>query len=220
MTGGGGGALLGIGAEWDDVIARAARWLGSAGAGVRDLCAAAAQWALGRPALYGVPSAIPGLKLGEMVYHPAHEPRAISTGAAALVRDALALAERELVTRRRHAAALAAAAAESDTVRAIRPIVNGASGFLRFPVLDTNARVPRPALGVLRGYPRTLFEQEELRPSLWEDERELPGALELRRSLFTLPTHGRLSLRDLHELRVWIRGDAAHAPAPFAAVDA
>src|SRR5205085_6679 len=39
------------------------------------LAKGAIQWALGRPSVYALPSMLPWLHLGEMVYHAASEPR-------------------------------------------------------------------------------------------------------------------------------------------------
>jgi hypothetical protein len=140
-----------------------------------------------------------------MVYHPAHEPASLSYAATALVERALADAERDVATRRRNATALSIAATEGGDIRAIELLPGAESGYLRFPALDTGGRVERPALGILRGYPRTLHEQEELRPCLVEGEPPTPGALELRRTLFTLPTHFMVRRRDVDALVDWLR---------------
>lgn len=205
LSGGHGGALLSRDARFDERVSRLADEMGSPTGGWRDLAVVGAQWALGRPSLYGIPSALPGLRLGEMVYHPAHEPRPLSAAAAALVRGALRSAPRELEVRRRHAAALTVAAEEGSDIDAIRPIRGARVGYLRFPVLDTGSRAQRPDLGILRGYPRTLHEQEELAPCLHAAEPPTPGAVELRRSLFTLPTHSMLAREDIERLGEWLR---------------
>lgn len=205
LSGGRGGALLSHDARFDDHVAHLSREIGRPRSGWRELAAVGAQWALGRPALYGIPSAIPGLRLGEMVYHPAHEPHSLSSAAAALVTRALWRAPRELAVRRRNATALAVAAEEGADVRAPRPIPGAVAGYLRFPVVDQGARAERQDLGILRGYPRTLHEQEELRPTLMSSEPPTPGAVELRRGLFTLPTHSMLSREDIERLGEWLR---------------
>ncbi|HEU4642458.1 MAG TPA: DegT/DnrJ/EryC1/StrS family aminotransferase [Gemmatimonadaceae bacterium] len=205
LSGGRGGALLSRDARFDDRVAHLGREIGRPRPGWRELATVGAQWALGRPALYGIPSAIPGLRLGEMVYHPAHEPRSLTAASAALVTRALARAPRELSVRRRTAAALAMAAEEGADVRAPRPIEGAVAGYLRFPVVDSGGRSERHDLGILRGYPRTLHEQDELRPVLLPGEPETPGAVELRRGLFTLPTHSMLSRDDIERLGEWLR---------------
>ena len=88
----------------------------------------------------------------------------------------------------------------------VREIEGGESGMLRLPLLDRGGRGAAPAIGVLRGYPRTLHEQLELRPSLLDGEPATPGAEELRRTLYTLPSHGMLAERDRAALVRWIEG--------------
>ncbi|HEU4563470.1 MAG TPA: DegT/DnrJ/EryC1/StrS family aminotransferase [Gemmatimonadaceae bacterium] len=203
-TGGRGGALLAITPEWEEPVRAAGAALGAAPPGWRDLAGAAAQWALGRPTLYGLPSAIPSLRLGEMVYHPAHEPAPLSAAAARLVRSAFEALPADLAVRRRNAERLRAAA-RGTRIRVAEEVEGGENAWLRLP-----ARVPEdapmaPRLGVFRGYPLTLFEMAELHPCLHEDERDHPGALELRRTLATLPTHAHLTGADLDALAAWMR---------------
>jgi dTDP-4-amino-4,6-dideoxygalactose transaminase len=209
MTGGNGGALLAVAAEWEPAVSGLADRLSAVRSGWADLAGAAAQWVFGRPALYGIPASVPALRLGEMIYRPAHEPATMSNAAAALLCTALPASEREVLARRRHSATLERATLDGTAVTAIRPIPGGVSGQLRFPVLDQGRRAAAPELGVFRGYPRTLAEQEELRPALHVGEPALEGAAELRRSLFTLPTHGKVSAKDLHRLRTWLKDPGA-----------
>jgi dTDP-4-amino-4,6-dideoxygalactose transaminase len=203
MTGGGGGALLGIGAAQRDAIAESASKLRAAKSGVRILALAKAQWILGRPALYAIPSAIPALHLGETIYHPAHEPRAISGVSALLVRDALARAEIDLAVRRAHAEEMERVVARTSGLETIRAIPGSKPGYLRLPVRISDGHRERPELGVVRGYPNTLAELPELKASLLGDEK-LPGARELQRTLVTLPTHAMVTADDLRELVSWM----------------
>ncbi|HEY2897168.1 MAG TPA: DegT/DnrJ/EryC1/StrS family aminotransferase [Gemmatimonadaceae bacterium] len=206
MTGGGGGALLSIGERVPDVMSAASARLAAPAGSLRTLVVTAAQWALGRPALYALPSAIPSLHLGETIYHPAHEPRVITTASASLVRAALARAGDDLAVRRRHAQVLELAARNTRDVIAIRPIAGAEPGYLRFPVRLAHARTKnreQPALGIVHGYPDTLADLAELRSSLIGDEM-LPGARELQRSIVTFPTHALLSKKDLLKLSSWM----------------
>lgn len=203
MTGGGGGALLGIHAQQPDASTFAQAQLARARGGARTLAVTAAQWALGRPALYALPSAIPGLHLGETIYHPAHEPRAITSVSASLVRASLARADADLAVRTRNAERLGPAAERARGVRAIHSIDGGRSGYLRYPLRVDDARGVRTELGIVRGYPDTLAELAELRGSIVGDEG-LPGARELQRTLVTLPTHAMVSEGDLRDLTKWL----------------
>lgn len=204
-TGGNGGALLCRDTALTEKFLEARRTLGPRPAGWRDLFGVTAQWLLGRPTLYGIPSAIPSLRLGEMVYHPAHEPRSLSWTAASLVRRALGTAPRDVAIRRRIAAALDMAAVEGADITSINPIPEAVSGYLRFPVLDHGSRVERPDMGILRGYKLTLHEQMELRPCLIAGEPPTPGAQELARTLFTLPTHYMVKPSDIKGMMEWLR---------------
>jgi perosamine synthetase len=206
MTGGGGGALLGIGASSPAALVAVSDHLASAGSSLRTLVVTSAQWALGRPALYALPSAIPALHLGETIYHPAHDPRRISAASASLARASLSRADADLAIRRRHAEALARAAERATGIRVVRPIAGVEPGYLRFPVLLSAARTERrerAQLGIVHGYPDTLAELAELKSSLLGDEKLL-GARDLQHNLVTLPTHSLLSDDDLRQLTTWI----------------
>jgi dTDP-4-amino-4,6-dideoxygalactose transaminase len=202
-TGGGGGALLAIGGEWEARVREAAARLGPASAGWRELAGAAAQWSLGRPAIYGIPASIPALRLGEMVYHAAGEPAPLARAAARLTCGAYAALDADVATRRSHARALRDAA-RGTAVHIVEPLAGGESGWLRAPALVRQAAPVSPRLGVLRAYPRTLFEMEELRPALEADEGEHPGALLLRERLVTLPTHALLRPPDIEAITAWM----------------
>jgi hypothetical protein len=87
-----------------------------------------------------------------------------------------------------------------------------APGYLRYAVRDVDGgRVADPVLGILSSYPRTLAEQPELRPILLDASRPIPGATELRRTLFTLPTHRFVHAGDLVRMRSW-RGRTSASP--------
>lgn len=204
-AGGSGGALVANSDRWSARVEA----LGESAsrtrrAGWRDLAAAAAQFLLGRPALYALPRAIPRLRLGEMVYKPAHEPLGMSHASAALVRDALVHAGAETAIRRANAVRLALIVRRSATLEPISPVAGAAPGFLRLPVRDLGRREPAPLLGVMRGYPLALDEQQPLQLVLHAGEPATHGSHELRRTLFTIPTHSMLSERDHHAIAGWM----------------
>ena len=208
MTGGRGGALLATGADAASAL-EAIGFDGSRRRGAGELFAAGAQWALGRPALYGIPMAIPSLRLGEMVYHPAHEPRPLAVSAAALVCTALESADAAASRRRARAETLSRAL--PPAVGIITSIAGGTSGMLRMPVRITTAAPPPARLGIAPGYPRTLAEQAELRPLLVPGEGEHPGAATLRRVLHTVPVHDFITSSDLDAIRMWLHAcDSNH----------
>ncbi|MHB1329261.1 MAG: hypothetical protein ACYC2K_13775, partial [Gemmatimonadales bacterium] len=106
-TGGHGGALLATsprGVELARSVAAGLKRMAT-GTQVVGMALLLAQWILGRPLLYGIPQAIPGLGLGETRYHDPRPPSAIGRLAAGVVlagTDAYRLAvegRRELAAR-------------------------------------------------------------------------------------------------------------------------
>jgi dTDP-4-amino-4,6-dideoxygalactose transaminase len=147
---------------------------------------------------------VPGLHLGETVYHEAGEPRRMSRAAAAMLWRTLPGMDDAVVTRRRNALALRSAAEQSRHVRAVRPVEGGDPGYLRFPVLLRGEMREAPSLGIVRGYPRPLGEEAEIQPILVKSAEPLHGAKELARRMVTLPTHGMVTGRDLSRLSHWL----------------
>lgn len=209
-TGGSGGALLVRDAAWRERLHAADRAMPRHAAGWGGLAKAAAQWMLGRPALYALPQAIPGLALGEMVYHPAGEPARMPASARAMLRRALAGAAPEVARRRRNAELLLAQLAAFPRLHACTPITGARPGWLRMPVRGDLAAATTAAarrLGIARAYPSSLYEHAPLAPLLAEGEQasHAPGAEALARHLFTLPTHSRITSDDLDRLVRWMR---------------
>lgn len=145
-----------------------------------------AQWVLGRPSLYGLPAAVPGLHLGETVYHPPRPLRGITRAAAAAVRAHAARSDVEAQVRRERAAKLSGAVA--------KVAAGGTAGYLRFPfVAPIDITPARTALGMARGYPTTLAALPVVRERLVGPPGPFPGAEELAAHLVTLPTHSQVS---------------------------
>jgi perosamine synthetase len=207
-TGGNGGALLARNAAWRD---RVGGWQAApASAGWREWALTAAQWAIGRPSLYGIPASIPALRLGETIYKDAHEPARLSYAAASLAGQALAAADDERARRAARASALMEALDGADALGIVRPIAGGVSGYLRLPVLDHAGRTATQRLGIVRSYPRPLGEETAAARLVAEGEPPTPGARSVCDSLFTLPTHGRVSGSDREQLVRWAHKIRSH----------
>lgn len=205
MTGGRGGALMAIDETWAARVTNVQ--LGRPPRGWADLARAGAQWAVGRPALYGIPASIPALRLGETVYHPPHEPASLSTAAARLVIDAVASADADRAARAVVAARWRSIVHGADHLRAIRLLDGAESGELRFPVLDRAGRGGVAASGVVRSYPRALDVEPEARALVWPGEPASQGAREICDALWTLPTHRMVSARDIAAIGAWAVGE-------------
>jgi dTDP-4-amino-4,6-dideoxygalactose transaminase len=199
-TGGSGGAVLCRDpAPWNDRLtliggrSRTAEFLAFG--------AATAQWALGRPETYVLPSVLPGLHLGETRYHPPRVARPMRRFAAALLEQTAAAAEHEAAYRREVGRWYEEAVPWSTTLMPIRCAPGGRPGWLRYPVLRMGGweglRHPEEAraLGLAPGYPRVLPALPEIagRLPVGCEQEATPGAAETAERLITLPTHSLLT---------------------------
>jgi dTDP-4-amino-4,6-dideoxygalactose transaminase len=179
------------------------------GTGPRSLVGSAALWALGRPYLYALPSSLPFLHLGVTTYK---DPRPLVGSSAFAAASALRqadLAVEAAETRRRWAAAWSRLVESETLCGAVRPCrvpAGGLSGYLRFPVVASSRGIAESLLdggraaGIGPPYPRILPEleaAEALTVRAGATPEATPGALELARNLVTLPTHPRVTPRDL-----------------------
>lgn len=161
--------------------------------------AGAAQWAFGRPAIYGLPRAVPALGLGMTSYVPPAEPTALTRAAAAALIANRNDSTIESSFRRHNGEAMREVAQGTGNSRAARLPAEGTPGYLRFPVRLTGAKAERAVsiwgrrLGIERSYPLALQELSALGDFLAGPERAFPGAQELVRTLFTIPTHSLLN---------------------------
>jgi len=209
-TGGGGGALLVRGqVQGVEAADRALPPRAGIGSGLRAAMTTLGQWVFGRPELYGIPTALPWLGLGETTYRDPVLPFAIPSYCAALALTTAEASAREVMARRRTAARLRERLDRPDPSNGICPLVPlaaGESGYLRFPVLSgTGTRSildsdGARSLGILRGYPRSLPELPVVSGLRMDGADLFPGALELRSSLFSLPTHSLVEEGDLAEM--------------------
>lgn len=200
-TGGAGGALVVRDEpDWNLVGARLEESLRPASSRPGILARAAAHWALGRPAVYGLPRAMPGLGLGETHYRELGPPRAFSETAAVLALRSSGSADDWAAVRRAAGHRYETLLRQSGAgVGLIRVPDAGSPGYLRFPVLTEyglgSFRSVGKAvrLGAARSYPEILpFLQPVLplrHPSDHTDAARFKGAMTLRDQLITLPTH-------------------------------
>ncbi|HEU5323868.1 MAG TPA: DegT/DnrJ/EryC1/StrS family aminotransferase, partial [Methylomirabilota bacterium] len=133
-TGGAGGALLCAHEALAVAARREVRRHGTLG---RELVApllALAQSVFGRPALYGLPAAIPWLGLGDTRYRAARVPGPMSRSAAALLEATRDGARRAAATRRENGKWLVAHVPRGSRVSAVRQPFGSEPGYLRFPV--------------------------------------------------------------------------------------
>jgi len=195
ITGGSGGALLANDATGRELMARVGGELAAPDRGWRALAAGLVQWILGRPALYGIPSALPFLRLGQTVYRRPHPPATMAAASAGVLHRTMPMASSETEHRKRLAARLRAALAASEELEVVVPPDGGEGGYLRLPVLagpQAHARLrssAAQAAGIMPGYPKVLADL----PGFGErsvGNGYLPGARRLVERSLTFPTHG------------------------------
>jgi dTDP-4-amino-4,6-dideoxygalactose transaminase len=205
LTGGSGGALLVNSPSGRKALAGLERSLDPGRVGLTSLVATAGQWLLARPSVYGLPSSIPALKLGETVFRHPEPLREISRVAPALL----------LASRRRIGAEGDTRRANADWFKArfgsrvrVPTVGAGVPGYLRLPVLFETGRRTKPggsgmqALGIKPGYPKVLNSL----PFPTASHEIFAGAEELVASLVTVPVHSRISGRDREEILNWMEG--------------
>lgn len=164
---------------------------------------AAATWALGRPAIYGLPASVPWLSLGKTVYAPPSRPAAMDGAAAHILLATQDLATAEVEARRAHAKAYQLELPAN--YGRIDPVPGSEPSWLRYPVLASrgHAFMSMRAItrqGIAPGYPKVLAELEAAQTRTVNRPR-LPGATELARKLVTLPTHSRVREHDRVRIR-------------------
>jgi len=173
-----------------------------------------AQWALGRPALYGIPRAIPGIHLGETRFRNRVPPARIAAFSAALASGTWTAAEEEVIQREATARKLRKLVLEESDSRSLwvlNPVLGGSSAYLRLPLLvegsEISSSVPSWAqrAGVAKGYPRALPDLPQTAPLMVRGKGDFHGARKLAAGLITLPTHSRVSCRDFSVFRAFLR---------------
>ena len=187
-TGGGGGALLSNSERGASIVADLPE-IPRAGGGTMRIVKLAAQWALGRPSLYGIPASLPFLGLGETTYKEPWEPLGMSAGPAAALLVNWEQSKREEELRRESARVLDASAS------CFRPIWGDARaipGCLRAPLFGPSVAsvASRSArYGRVDGYPLSLADLPVLSDRLLMVKAV--GSRSLARGLVTTPTHSR-----------------------------
>lgn len=209
MTGGTGGALLLNVSAPDELQLPAESSLDPASGAFAAILKLTAQWILGRPRFYAIPSALPFLKLGQTIYHPAGAAARMPRAAEAVLSVTWSLQKAE-VERRRKNAAILAGAVRGGEVGQIPRTMEGDASWLRFPIVATEslrarADVPEARkLGIAPGYPQLLVDLPGFPARVRNRTDNFPGARLLATRLITLPTHSLMTQRDLQALVRWL----------------
>ena len=103
------------------------------------MLALATQWLLGRPAIYGLPSALPFLRLGETIYRSPATVRGVSRAACAVLAAQWEAIQRENAARRATAGAFLARIEGAAGWATVTFPPREVPGYFRMPV-----RIRRP----------------------------------------------------------------------------
>jgi dTDP-4-amino-4,6-dideoxygalactose transaminase len=207
-TAGAGGALLAHDEVGSRIVAWARTCMPQPRGGVREAVMLGAQWALARPETYGLPSALPFLRLGETVYHPPGVPTAMSAASLRALAVALTGPGIEVDRRRDIAERFIEKARQSRRVRTIEALAAGTPGYLRLPLRTTaplqDVVQSLAPFGVAAAYPAPLSSLPSFAGRVVNAEDDFTGARTLAGSLFTFPTHTLLQPRDITALERWL----------------
>ncbi|MDQ6770245.1 MAG: DegT/DnrJ/EryC1/StrS family aminotransferase [Gemmatimonadota bacterium] len=203
-TGGTGGAILLSDSPGDSLTGGFLEPEFSQGVGVA--IRVAAQWALARPDIYGLPVSIPALRLGETTYLPPRPVSAMTRVAAATLLATYDASRKEGSVRQSNATAVVAAVEGSAKVKPIPTRVCPTAGYLRLPVRIRGGMASFPnvqralQLGITPSYSMSLAALPQLAGRLVTTHGVLPGAQTLVRELVTVPTHSRLRAHEVSEI--------------------
>lgn len=166
----------------------------------------AAQWAIARPDIYGLPLSIPALRLGETTYLPPRPVRAMTRVAATTLLATHDASRKEASVRQSNAKAVVTGIADSAQVKPIPNHSCPTAGYLRLPVRVPGGMASFPnvqralRLGIAPSYPMSLAALRQLAGRLVAPYGLWPGAQTLVRELVTVPTHSRLRAYEVSEI--------------------
>ena len=161
-----------------------------------------AQWTLGRPAIYGIPRALP-LGLGETHYRAPDPPADMTRAAAAALLASKAASIAEAEHRRRVATEILEDMVGASNASVISIPAGGIAGYIRFPVRlsrgmeNFSNASDAIAGGIAPTYPVTLAELPQMRTRIAGRSVANPGASALVRELVTLPVHSGVTAPEL-----------------------
>jgi dTDP-4-amino-4,6-dideoxygalactose transaminase len=211
MTGGAGGALYACDEKGVTLLEGVRGQVGPPRAGPGDVATAGATWLLAWPAVYGLPASLPWLHLGETRHRDPAPSTEMSRAGIGVLSGVLQQLSTEESVRRLNAQRLTAAVrAGSPAIENVCSPKRSLPGYLRFPVIERPEEAggaawsPDPRVGAVRSYPRSLDRLSRFRSRIENSSAKHPGSGALVERLITLPTHSRLSDRDLDRLEVWI----------------
>lgn len=162
--------------------------------GIRTALMAGALRLATRPMSYGFIARVPQLRIGETFYRAPHDTDKMNLVMASLLVRAFDREPMELKQRTSIATFYSTFLPDTTVAIPISPIPDGSPGYLRFPI-RLGSPPPRAlkSLGMAKSYPRLLNQYFELKGVFLNNASSFAGATELANTLWTLPTHSRVT---------------------------
>jgi dTDP-4-amino-4,6-dideoxygalactose transaminase len=194
----------------------------------RDAVKLLAYAALLRPWLYGLPNAIPQLRLGTTRYTPHIALERYNDVLAAMALTMLPRLAALNAARRRIAASLDDRLGGVDGITIVRPAAGSEPVYLRYAFLasDPNRRdavldaCRARGIGATGSYPTAIVDIPELAELMAPFRSSCPVGRDVARRIVTLPTHAYVTTRDVEAMGEAVRRavGAAGSAAPIARV--
>ena len=199
VTGGAGGLLS---CSWDVDVP-----LANAAGGFSTLIKSAAQAALSRPWLYGIPASLPALRLGETIYHPPQPPAEMSGVSVSMLSENVERSRKEVFFRKRNVRLMTKGFESGVEAGPVLGSTDSEPSYLRLPVLTAEGvdRGLYESAGVLGSYPIPLTTLPAAREIMLENQPSVPGAEHLASRLVTFPTHSLVGMEEAMKLAELVR---------------
>lgn len=154
--------------------------------GYKQVAVTAATQIISKPAFYWIPELLP-LGLGETVFDPDFNVESMPNAINKILSSALA----HLNQLNRHRKWLSGVYSENIAAKYRIKNTGNVTSVIRFPVMLTNASLCKDLnrLGGRKMYPKAISDESVIRKHIRQNQIPTPGAVEISKKLFTLPTH-------------------------------
>ena len=166
-----------------------------------------------QPRLFWIPWSLPFLKLGKTEFEPGFPVSQFPRLTGRLLRGMESMVGSANGARRANAADLAEHLATNRRFRVPQPAADCRASYIRFPVLAPDSvtrqqaveRLQKAGIGATSFYPSAICDIAGIERYMASREFHCPGAEEISRRLFTLPTHAYVGRREIARMAAVLR---------------
>jgi len=166
-----------------------------------------------QPRLFWIPWSLPFLKLGKTEFEPDFPVSQFPRLTGQLLEGLESMVGSTNGTRRANAEEIAEQLAANRRFRVPRPAADCRPSYIRFPVLAPDSatrqqvveRMQRAGIGATTYYPASICDIAGIERYMSPREFHCPGAEEISRRLFTLPTHAYVGPREIARMTTILR---------------